>query len=952
MGKQALGIALAAILLISVASSASAQGFGAISGNVLDQAGLVLPGVTVTLSSEGGLVGSDQETISDGQGAYQFANLIPGEYIVTATLVGFSTRVQDGIRVNADATARADLDLAIGNLEETITVTGETPLLDTTSTLRQTVMTREMIDTLPARQDIWAMARTAPSVVMTKYDVGGSEMFAQTASVVHGSAFEERTHMIDGMEVTWGGGEGWVISYFDAHAFEEVNFQTSGGSAEYGKGGPVLNMITRTGTNNFAGQYSFTGGGSGTNFDNLPAKHLPDLLKAVPQRALDADPNLVPSAKMLGVYDNSVTLGGPIVPNKLWYTFTTSLVYLKQNRLGSYNIDGTRVLENNRMRNAQGKATYQVRPGSQFHFMFNFNEKRVYYRPENTGPRSHFIETNAMTSQRISSPLYQTKYAAVLPANMLFEVSGSLLTGEEHGRPVAGVKPSDLPTFDAVTLEHRGAVPSYLNRPASRLHILSALTARFGNHDLKFGYQLQWRKHGDTHTPFISPYGYNGVPNGIRAVFRNGVPDSVNTYNTPTSFVMYARDHAFYIQDAWTPTRKMTVNVGLRMEKLYAWQPEVCQQKTLFIDGQCFDSINGAPDLFAPSPRIGVIYDVFGDGGTAIKVNVNRYNQPIGVSHIRSYLNPVRRTNDTRLWTDSNNDMFPQLTELGPSSGFNLGSSNRFADNIGWPAATEYQVGIEHQLPVGLVLGATYVHRRRTNEIGGRNAAVPNTGSNYTKMDVTEASTGRAVTVYNLDPALRGKFDMVFDNEAARDTTFNGVDFTFNKRMSNRWMLMGGMSLGDAIGDIYSARSDLNNPNFQYRRGPGSYDIPISFKAFGAYEAPGGVFISASAQHFDGFPEHTTLRVSSNTVALTQVAQTVTTQVKGTERLDSVNMVDISIRRAFSSGRYQFTPILDIFNLTNGSAVSSRVSSLGSSYHLVRNIQRGRLIKFGLLMDF
>ena len=132
---------------------------------------------------------------------------------------------------------------------------------------------------------------------MTKYDVGGSEMFAQTASVVHGSAFEERTHMIDGMEVTWGGGEGWVISYFDAHAFEEVNFQTSGGSAEYGKGGPVINMITRTGTNDFSGQYSFTGGGGPTAFDNLSARHFDDQLAAVPARALEANPNLVPSAR-------------------------------------------------------------------------------------------------------------------------------------------------------------------------------------------------------------------------------------------------------------------------------------------------------------------------------------------------------------------------------------------------------------------------------------------------------------------------------------------------------------------------------------------------------------------------------------------------------------------------------------------------------------------------------
>ena len=242
MRRAAFAGGVVALVIVSSALSASAQGFGAIGGTVLDEAGFVLPGVTVALSNPG-VIGGAQETVSDGRGAYQFPQLVPGTYTVTATLLGFSTRIQEGVVVNADVTARADLQLSVGALEETVTVTGETPLLDTASTLRQTVMPREVIDTLPARQDIWAMARTAPAVVMTKYDVGGSEMFAQTASVVHGSAFEERTHMIDGMEVTWGGGEGWVISYFDAHSFEEVNFQTSGGSAEYGKGGPVITAV-------------------------------------------------------------------------------------------------------------------------------------------------------------------------------------------------------------------------------------------------------------------------------------------------------------------------------------------------------------------------------------------------------------------------------------------------------------------------------------------------------------------------------------------------------------------------------------------------------------------------------------------------------------------------------------------------------------------------------------
>ena len=950
MRRPTLVGGMVAILICSSALSAAAQGTGAIGGNVLDVAGLVLPGVTVTLSAPAGVIGGDQETVTDGRGAYQFPRLVSGTYAVSAALVGFSTRVQEGIVVNADVTARVDLSLVIGTLEETITVTGETPLLDTTSTLRQTVMSRDLIDTLPARQDIWAMARVAPAVIMTKYDVGGSEMFAQTLAIVHGSAGAERTHMIDGMEVTWAGGEGTVISYFDAHAYEEVNFQTSGGSAEYGKGGPVTNMITRTGTNQFHGQYSFTGGNSDTAFENLPDKHFADLLAVVPARALEANPGLVPSAKMIGVSDNSLTLGGPIVPDKLWYTVTSSLVNLRQFRLGSYNIDGSRVLERNRMRNVQAKFSYQAAAASQLHFMFNFNEKRVFFRPQNTGPSSDFIETDAMTSQRISSPIYQMKWTSVLPGSVLFETSASLLTGEEHGRPVPGVQLGTLPTFDVVTREHRGAVPSYLNRPATRTSWLAGLTFLTGAHDIKVGYQLQWRKHGDTHTSFISPYGFNGQANGFRAVFRDGVPDSVNTYNTPTTFEMFARDHAIYIQDRWTPTRKLTFNLGLRVEKVYAWQPAACQEETLFIAGECFPETNGAPDLLAPAPRVGMIYDFFGDGRTALKITVNRYNQPIGVTNIRRFLNPVRRVNDTRVWNDANGDRFPQLDELGPSTGFNLGTTNRFADDIDWPVSTEYSVGVEHQLPGNMVLGATYIHRTRRNEFGNRNVAVPT--ESYTPVQVTEVGTGREVTVFNLDPTLRGVFDRVYDNRTELDATFNGVDLTFNKRLSDGWMVMGGLSLGNTDEDIYGATRDLNDPNNLFRRGLNRNDVPVAFKAFGLYELPYEISLSASFQHFTGFPEINDVRVSSSTVALTQVAQVLTIEPRGTTRLEDVNMLDISLRKTVRSGRYEITPIVDIFNAFNGAPIKSRTTRLGATFGRVRDIQRGRIIKFGLLLDF
>ena len=133
-------------------------------------------------------------------------------------------------------------------------------------------MTRETLDALPSRSDVWAIARTVPAVVMNKYDVGGSEMFSQSFRQVYGSTDAERAYTIDGMDVTWAGGEGFVISYLDAHMFQEVNFQTASGSAESAKGGLITNMVTKTGTNRFLGSYNFTGGGENTSWNNLSGK--------------------------------------------------------------------------------------------------------------------------------------------------------------------------------------------------------------------------------------------------------------------------------------------------------------------------------------------------------------------------------------------------------------------------------------------------------------------------------------------------------------------------------------------------------------------------------------------------------------------------------------------------------------------------------------------------------
>lgn len=178
------------LLLAGGSLPVMAQGVGAIGGTVTDSSGGVLPGVTVTLNNAQGTVGGRQVTTTDERGAYQFPRLVPGTYSVKGELQGFRPTEQRELIVNADITARADLKLEIGALSEGVTVSGEAPLLDTSNALKQTTLSREVLNAMPNRFDVWSVAKVIPSVALSKVDVGGSEAFLQSSVTVHGSSNE------------------------------------------------------------------------------------------------------------------------------------------------------------------------------------------------------------------------------------------------------------------------------------------------------------------------------------------------------------------------------------------------------------------------------------------------------------------------------------------------------------------------------------------------------------------------------------------------------------------------------------------------------------------------------------------------------------------------------------------------------------------------------------------
>jgi Carboxypeptidase regulatory-like domain len=945
------------------AGPAVAQGFGGIGGTVGDASGAVLPGVNITLTSTQGTVGANQTTITDDRGAYQFSRLVPGTYIVKAELQGFRPAEQRNIVVNADQTSRADLKLEIGTMQEGVTVTGEAPLLDTTSALKQTVISNEVLQALPNRVDMWAITKVVPSIVLDKVDVGGSEAFIQSRATVHGSS-QESGYYIDGLDVSsLDGNQTGATFYMDPFAYQETNYQVGGaGLAATSRGGLIYNGISRTGTNQFHGGYIFSGMSRGMQWHNFTPDLRTQVLAAIPPKVIAVNPNIQPFSDFLTNYDTGAWIGGPILKDKLWFTATEHYQVLNQYPLGGYDPDGRQVVDDNRMNNSTEKIAWQVTRSAQLSWFNDLHYKGVYHRNGTGTNVTTFSDSAAKTRNTKWPDVHEVKFTTPLGTKMVVDVAWGRQRGDDFFGQESQVTAGTISHFDTTLNTYTLAWPTYNDNKQFRDQVFSSFSYFAGHHDIRFGFQFT---HGGEHSNIWST-------SGMRAVYANGLPTSVNTYtvpitstsgNIPVGWEERDRETGTYIQDQWTPIRQLVINAGVRFATNRGWELAACRAANIFVTAQCYPRIDNAPNFKSTVPRVSVVYDVTGDGKTALKFGANRYDQPIGLA-IVGRLNPVSAASDTRTWLDQskcasvnnvgcdlNGDGIPQPNELGPSNGYGGGVSSRYAPGLKWPLADEYSAEIQRQLPQNLVATVGFTHRVTKQNTVQQNVAVPSSG--YIPLTVTEVVSGQTVTVYNQSTATRAQVDTVFFNDPRGNTTYNGWDLTVNKRMQNHWSLLGGASFGKTTGDVLGG--DLNNPNSaQYRLGNVGNDIPWSYRMSGVYETFYGISLSGTYQYNKGQPDLTTVLVTSASVpgGLTQGSQSIVVEPRATRRLPNVAQLDFTVRKIFRVQGKTFTPRADFYNLTNESAVTAWITQLGPTYHRASTIQHGRVMKLGVNVDF
>jgi len=914
-------LALLLLLATTFTVSAFAQTeTGTITGTVTDQSNAVLPGVAVTLTSRA-LIGGSRTTTTTGTGAYNFIALPPCSYNLKFELAGFKPIARDAIQISANFVATVNISMGVEALSETVSVTGESPVVDSKSALVATTLDKGLLDNIPTGRDIWVLTEEVAGTVPDRYNVGGTESAQQSTFAIHG-ATAQQDYSINGLSMNWPGGAGnYTMFYFDYDSFDEVQVETAGAPAEVSVGGLYMNMITKSGSADFHG-------GTTLMYEpgTLQGNNVTDALKA--QGITTANP-------IEHIIDFEPTLGGPISKHA-WF-FGSYRMYVIDNQI--LGLPAGQNVDINHQANVLGKVTTQITPQNNLMVQYYFNGQNRFFRRDNGYA---FTTQDASWRQIEPAHLIQGQWTSVLSKALFLDVRFGYLHQIFPLGPQSTA--AGISKIDDILSTVSGSAPNYQTNLATRQQTNASVSyfhdhLAGGTHAFKFGFELGRA---------LNAYDYSA--NGdVNAHFLNGVASYVQTYNTPMHQESDIQNLAVYAQDAYS-IRHLTLNIGVRFENFKGWNPAQGAAGGAFSGARQFSQVDDIPNINIVLPRIGASYDLFGNGRTALKASFSRYALQEG-SRFPETLNPNALSGDFRNWTDANNDGIPQASELtAPTSFFGGASGISLDPNISRQYLDEITAGVQHQLGRDLGITATYYHRRNSNLFAQINQAIP--ASAYSPVQEPLPSGG-SVTVYNLAPQYVGQVNRVITNEPSFWERYNGLELTVKKRMADRWQMMMGYTYSSATSNYVEApfsfidANDPNNTLFINGRVTG-YDTPNIFKLSGTYVLPGNIGLSANYRYYTGKPLTPTL-----TASLNQGFVSVPTELRGDTRYPSVSLLDLRVGKTFKIGsKANLEAMLNIYNVFNSATTISEVTTVGAAFGTPQQIMTPVIVGLGAHLTF
>jgi len=921
---------LAALLLLIVASASPvfAQGgagsTGSIQGEVTDESGGVLPGVTVTVSGEA-MMGSRTDT-TNGQGIYRFAGLPAGTYNLKFELAGFAPSTKDNVRIGIGVTARVPVKMGVKVMSDEVTVTGEAPPIDVTSTRVQANFDKTQLDALPNARDMWSLLSTTPGVTLSRFDVGGSTAGTQTTYIAYGNGGQNRP-LVEGINTTEGTSAAGF--YLDYGSFDEVVVGAAGNTAEMPSGGVITNFIGKSGGNKLTGEVYYEYEDKSWQSRNLTTDQLARGYANLPRNVITslglkrADANTLLSYKNL-----NASVGGPIIKDKLWiwggYLNQTNVVY--QPSAGAI-LDGTEFLTE--LTNYTGKLTYQMSSKDKFISYIQYGIKAQPFRTDAnvTGPQHVTFESTV--KQDSPSWVGKVEYNRTVGSRGFFEIRAG-----EFGYNFALVNYSTAPRIeDVITARVTGGGRDWLlNR--RRKQIAGAYTTFLddvmgGNHQIKIGGEAQH----ETGQTLWKAY----FTNNVVMFTRNGVADQVRL-GSPVDSWNGLRNYGLFANDTFTRNR-LTLNLGLRYDRYRVFLPEQQRVQSAFFAAITVPENPSVITFNHIVPRIGLTYDLAGDGKTILKANFGRYFFNPGVG-LADSVNPNNGTQFcTYAWADRSGNGLWENGEQGALASCSGGVSNVSVDpNLKNSVTNEYSAWIERSLGRSIGARVGFVLKQDRDGYAQDNQNRPKSAWNVptTVTDIGpdgRAGTGdeRVVSAFALNPATPTAIVNLVANREGFTADYKSVEAALTKRFSRKWSMVSSFitTWTSEFGTSYFGTGTGNNVAGGSLFGglANATGIPITpnglqdktkfavwnFKISGTYEPGYGIRLTPVWKSQQGYPYGRVFTASAGGINQNFMAESVTAH-----RLATVKQFDFRAEKRFKlSGRVNLNVLFDVFNVLN-----------------------------------
>jgi hypothetical protein len=938
------GVAMLALLVacgLRPAAAQTGQTFGELVGKVTDDQGGVLPGVTVSLS--GPAVMGVQTATTNEHGLYRFPAVNNGTYTLKFELAAFAPLVRQGIVVPVRQTITVDASMKLASLQETVTVSSSSPVVDVENTKVGARLDQETLTSVPTSRTIFGSTTVLPGMTMGRQDPGGLNAATSTGMIAHGAA----TYNLNYYGVTADTPQNYGSMYYmDYGSAEEISVDTAAMGAEIGGGGGAnINVVPKTGGNKVKADalYSVTGKGYWNGFTGN------NITSGLRAQGI-TDPTL------RNLQDFNADAGGPFMKDRLWW-FGSFRNYHTTEATPGYTIvnsDGslTNPFESN-LRNYTASGKYQINKNNQLSMFWTYNKK---FQPNRNAGVSQPSPINTLNQQSPKN-LINANWTSVMGQNTFLEVSSSYFhmhwpstwSNEFNALPANMQHPS---TFDVTTgiyidgPEPTGERFRDAYRQQTNIGVTRYIDGWLGaSHQLKTGFETWWTPTG---TDGFQIFGdtrlrYTSTADGATcnaSVMTGCVPSEVYGFATPLTQKTKMNNYAAFVQDRATYSR-VTFNLGLRWSY---YKGDIPAQTG---GGGRWTPVTNYPDITPPfswntlAPRTGVVVKLTEDGKNVAKASYSRYYEVMYTTEFSS-INPnsISTTNIPYVyaWKGFNPD---GSLNLGALKSQFIPKQNTIDPNLKDPRDDEIMFAYQRELLNNISFNVDYIQRWYNDYTVNQDcyglpcstvastAYAPATYQDFGPDNIKGTADDKNVTFYNVLPQYLGKDTFYHTNcgngvSVSCTQRYKAIELTLTKRMSNRWQMQGSYVWSRLDGDQVL---DYTNPNDlipAVGQGRGANDQPQAFKLLGSYQAPFGITLGANYQALSGLPRDRTLNV-----ALPQGTTAYRVDPTGTYRFDTLSLLSLRADKSFRLGggtRASF--IVELHNALNSSADQNSVGTV------------------------